>query len=122
MKLNVIVSNHAITQYARKMFLCGEMSRESIRQILAEIVVKGERICRRPPRDGHPNFEVRYTGLSVNAAFEPDRIVVVTFLGDRVYRGWARDKEIKPRYPKGLRIPEHNRYSRKQHNRKSNTA
>ncbi|MCR4441941.1 MAG: hypothetical protein NUV48_07275 [Peptococcaceae bacterium] len=117
-----MVSNHAITQYAKKMFLGKEVSRETIRQILAEIVVKGQRVCQRPSRDGCSNFEVKYKGLSVNASFEPDRVIVVTFLGDRTYRGWAREKEIKPRYPKSIRISEHNRYSRKQYNRKSNTA
>lgn len=104
------------------MFLGKEVPRESIHRILTEIVVKGQRVCRRPSRDGCPNYELKYKGLSVNASFEPNRVVVVTFLGDRTYRGWAKEKEIKPRYPKGIRVSENNRYSRKQYHRNKYTA
>lgn len=90
-KINV--SNHAIEQFQKRMFH-QELTEEEVRNRLATVARRGSVANKRP---GHA-VEVRFEGLSIVLKREGEIATVITFLGDKRYRKWAQQQEIKPRY------------------------
>lgn len=98
--LNVVVKHHAVVQYQTKMFDPDITVEESVKE-LTKIARKGQIIHSRPAQKNpvsNPVYEIRYNDLSIAAEVTKDTITIITFLGDRRYRAWAKTKEIALRY------------------------
>lgn len=93
--MDVVVSRHAIKRYRKRTFDFDQSDKE-IEAMLARVVRKGEILSRRPG----DVWELRYRDIYVVADIddESNKATVITCLGDRIYRGWAKKKEIMPRY------------------------
>lgn len=90
----IYVSNHAIKAYREKMLAYSEPDKEII-EILYSITRLGKY---RRPRPGDAG-EVKYNNYSIVVARgrnNQDDQVVITFLGDTVYRQWARKTKYCP--------------------------
>lgn len=85
--MQVSVSNHAVSQYRRKM-IDYSTSEENIIDLLSNISLRGKKIHSRPGA-----CEIKHRGMSVVVRYENDTAVVITFLGDEVYCKWYRKKE-----------------------------
>lgn len=94
--MDIKITNHAITQYRKKMFDFN-ISDEEATKILVAIAKRGKRIHPRPTIS-NPVYEIQYQKLSIAAEVTDNTITIITFLGDHRYRAWARRKEIALRY------------------------
>lgn len=86
--MKVTVSKHAIEQYKKRMF--SKISDHEIQRVLELIAIRGEVVHRNPSKGGQ-FYTMFYNGLYALVRYYRDRAVVVTFLGDRTYRGWHRN-------------------------------
>ena len=95
--MDVVVSQHAIKRYRKRTFDFNQ-SDEEVEAMLARVVQKGEILSRRPG----DVWELKYRDIYVVADIdnESNKVTVITCLGDRLYRSWAKKKEIMPRYSK----------------------
>lgn len=94
--MTIIISNHAIEQYKKRMFDFDKGDKE-VSSILREIARKGEVICLRPTVTKKTVYELKYHDLSIVAEVHKGKVTVITFLGDSLYRRWAK-KDIALRY------------------------
>lgn len=92
--MDIIIKNHAIDQYRRKMF--SALGEDEIKKILTTIVQRGSYVCKRPGNA----FSMKYNGVSVVVIKENNRLVVITCLGNKKYSNWSQKNEVRPRYKK----------------------
>ena len=92
----VVVKNHAIDQF-RKKTRNFDMKPNEIENYLMEIAQKGDRKHRRPAKCGIA-YEVEYDDVNIVIIESSDAIVVITCLGDNLYRKWSKVHDIAPRY------------------------
>jgi hypothetical protein len=91
--VEIIVTDHSIEKYRKRTFKW-HLSDKQIKMILTNIAKNGTIRARRPGNV----WEVVHNGISIVVDITPNNIVVITCLGDRKYRNWAKKNEVIPRY------------------------
>jgi len=88
----IAVTDHAVDQYRDRVlqFTREEMTDAEIKALLAEVVKLGKRIRKLPGQAA----EYQHDGLSVTVIRDGPDLVVLTFNGDRVWRGWWHKQEV----------------------------
>jgi len=94
MDKEIIVTKHALEQYLRRVNCARNTDTQSALKKI-EGMIKNGKIAAARPGDA---WEVEYEGVGLVCRIEDSRVIVITCLGDRIYRGWARKTEIQPRY------------------------
>ena len=92
--MQIIIKQHAIDQYKNKTFNKSHPADNDIRQLIKNIILKGTRVCRRPGKD---TYKVQYQGLAAVARYYQDKVVVITYLGNKKYQKWYSQQEVKRR-------------------------
>lgn len=96
--MHIVVKQHVIDQYRNKTFNKSCPSDNDIRQLTRNIILKGTRVCRRP---GQNTYKVEYQNLAVVARYYKDKVVVITYLGNKKYQSWYNQQEVKKRLAVG---------------------
>lgn len=91
--MQISVTKHAIERYRQRFFDFTKFDAE-IEILLKEVARKGKKVERRPVATGEC-IEVRYQGISVVILNQKDETVIVTCLGDTLYRKWIKNKDKK---------------------------
>lgn len=92
--MQTIVTLHAIEQYRRRSF--SNISDNDILTLLSAVARKGKKESRRPPYD-QQIFKVSLQGHAIVAKYSRDRIIVITYLGNKKYQSWYQRAELRPR-------------------------
>ncbi len=94
----VHVTDHAVEQYRKKLlrFYDYDVSNKEIKAELILIARKGKR-RRQPSLPGQNVFEHIYNGLSVSVECSKKEATIITFNGDRRWRGWWKKKNTRLR-------------------------
>lgn len=96
--MHIVVKQHVIDQYRNKTFNKSYPTDNDIRQLVKNIITRGTRVCRRP---GQNTYKVEYQGLAVVARYYKNKIVVITYLGNKKYQSWYNQQEVKKRLAVG---------------------
>ena len=72
-----------------------DQSDQEVEALLANVVQKAD-LMRRPGDVWELKYRDSYVVVDID--IDSDKVTVITFLGDQVYRRWAKKKEIMPRY------------------------
>lgn len=86
--MEIIVSKHALSRYRDRLFDYTS-SEDDIYNILANIVKKGKQVGLRLSTK-RIYIEMKHKGVSIVVTKGKKEIVVVTCLGEDVYRRWAK--------------------------------
>lgn len=92
--MQIIITQHAIDQYRNKTFGNNELSDEDIRSIIIQIAKKGTKAGRRA---GDRTYKICHQGLAIVAQVLPDKIIVITYLGNPQYQNWYVRQDAKMR-------------------------
>ena len=93
--MDIVVSRHAIKRYRKRTFSFDQSDKE-VEALLANVVQKGQILSRRPGDVWELKYRDSYVVVDID--IDSNTVTVITFLGDQVYRCWAKKKEIMPRY------------------------
>ncbi len=95
----VRVTDHAVEQYRKKLlqFYGCNISNKEIKAELILITKKGKRVRQLPGLPGQNVFEHIYNGLSVSVECSKKEATIITFNGDRRWRGWWKKKNTRLR-------------------------
>ncbi|HWP98119.1 MAG TPA: hypothetical protein VN426_14835 [Syntrophomonadaceae bacterium] len=90
--MNIEVTKHSIRRYRERLF-DHSSSDEFIINMLKTIAQMGKVVMARP---GYSDscMEIKYKGISIVAIDQEDYRVVVTCLGEPVYRKWVKNRDI----------------------------
>ena len=89
----ILVTPHALEKFKSRTRRWDEDDARLEREIIS--LVKTSQVVVRRPGGA---WEVQSRGYSFVVMFENENIVVITFLGDEVYRKWAKKVQQKERY------------------------
>lgn len=86
--MDIHISKHAVNRYRNRLFDYTS-SEDDILNILMEIVKRGKRVGWRLS-SGRVHMEMKHHGVSIVIMKSKDKIVVITCLGEDVYRKWTK--------------------------------
>lgn len=99
--MEIVVTAHAIEQYRNKTFTPdAELEDQEICRRITNICKKGTRAGRKA---GASVYKICYEGLAVVAKVSPNKIIAITYLGDREYQHWYKMQDRKTRRRAGCR-------------------
>ncbi len=93
----IIISYHSIKKFKERTRSWDILNEQAYKHL--SLIAQRGSVTRRCPGD---LYEITYNGEAVVARIEKNFIKVVTYLGNKAYRQWFRQKEIKPRYARAL--------------------
>lgn len=89
----ILVTSHALEKFKTRTRRWDEDD-DILREEIACLVRMSSVVAKRPGNA----WEIKAKGHSFVVVFEKGTIVVITFLGDRIYRRWAKRIQSRERY------------------------
>lgn len=96
--LEIKVTRHAIGRFKKRTRQFDALDEEIEKQV-KELIKRARKISRRPG----DAWEVESKGYFFVAQFQGNRVYVITFLGDELYRKWAKKDRKNACYTGGKR-------------------
>ena len=89
--MRIVVTDHAVTQYRNKLlqWYCRDGPNDELKEKLKTIVRYDKKGAILPGN----LIEYKKAGMAVATRYKGNDIIIITFLGDKEWRGWWQRKE-----------------------------